>query len=99
MESSCESSLTEQAFFTNCQQELKKIAADSRTEQEKLRRIKKIQKMRREAELGSQRLASKMLDNIMIDYLRSHNLNYTYTVFMRERNLLSSEVQLKPSLV
>lgn len=35
----------------------------------------------------------------MIDYLRTFNLNYTYTVFMRERNLISDEIILKAKLV
>ena len=44
-------------------------------------------------------MPEKLLDNIVVDYLRSHNLNYSYSVFMRERNLLSEELQLRPALV
>lgn len=41
----------------------------------------------------------KFLDNIVIDYLRSLNLNYSYSIVMRERNLISQEIQSKQELV
>ena len=43
--------------------------------------------------------ADKLLDNIVVDYLNTHHLNYTYSVFMRERNLISEQVSTKLKLV
>lgn len=39
-----------------------------------------------------------LLDNIVIDFLRSFNLNYTYPVFLRETNVISEEVASKSKL-
>lgn len=43
--------------------------------------------------------ADQLLDNIVVDYLNTYRLNYTYNVFMRERNLISEEISTKLKLV
>lgn len=40
-----------------------------------------------------------LLANILADYLRTLNLNYSYSVFMRETNLKSEEVVLREDLL
>ena len=39
------------------------------------------------------------MDNILVDYLRSLKLNYTYSVVMRERNLTSDEIMSKQKIL
>ena len=39
-----------------------------------------------------------LLKNIVVDFLRSFKLDYTYSVFMRECNLVSEEVASKKML-
>ena len=40
-----------------------------------------------------------LLANILADYLRTLNLNYSYSVFLREANLKSEEVALREDLL
>jgi hypothetical protein len=39
------------------------------------------------------------MKNIILDFLRAKNMNYTYSVFMRECDLLSNDVILRSELV
>ncbi len=39
-----------------------------------------------------------LLYNIVIDFLRSHKLNYSYSVFMSECNILSEDIVGKNKL-
>jgi hypothetical protein len=36
--------------------------------------------------------------NVIIDYLRSTNMNYTYSVIMREKNIISEDIAMKSQL-
>lgn len=50
--------------------------------------MKKIEALKNKKEVD-EKIDQKFLDNIIIDYLRSLNLNYSYSIVMRERNLIS----------
>lgn len=39
-----------------------------------------------------------LLTNILIDYCRSYQMNYTYSMIMREKNIISEEIVLKGQL-
>jgi hypothetical protein len=76
-------------FFDKYSQELKSMAQDSKAEQQRTRQLRKIAILKQQSAPTQSQIAERLLDNIMIDYLRTFNLNYTYTVLMRERNLVS----------
>jgi len=61
--------------------------------------MKSIEKIKRKGEEVNSNNAEKVLDNIVVDYLKSLNLNYTYSVLMRERDLISDEITSKLKLV
>ncbi len=39
-----------------------------------------------------------LLLNVMADYFRSHQMNYCYSMIMREKNMLSEDVIMKGQL-
>lgn len=36
-----------------------------------------------------------LLTNILVDYFRSYQMNYSYSTIMREKNIISDEIILK----
>lgn len=39
-----------------------------------------------------------LLINIIVDYFRSHQMNYCYSMIMREKNMVSEDVVMKGQL-
>jgi hypothetical protein len=58
----------------------------------------RIEALRKTTEVRYSNNEQKVLDNVLIDYLRSLKMNYSYTVVMRERNLISEDILTKQAL-
>jgi hypothetical protein len=59
-------------------------------------RIKNEQPPTSDVDVNSQHM---LLANVFVDYLRSHNLNYTYSVFLKEASIASEDVVLREDLL
>ena len=78
-------------FFEKAAEELKEICMQGKFEKETQKRLKNIKRLQCEKE-KRQKPEKSLLNNLIIDYLRSNSLNYAYSVFMRECDFLSADV-------
>ena len=83
-------------FFNGCKEELRMIAKQAGMAKMVKKSQRAVESMR--STQRTEQLDRMLLNNIILDYLRSLKLDYTYSIFMRECNMVSEEVASKKML-